>query len=173
MLAVRPWRKIAAVNEMVTERIILLILCALFFARGIRIFLRSGLKGELIRTAGIILFLISYFIHNYLLAIAAFVIFNIGWLILATFENDARREIYKNTTVFNRLIGNIPKIIPRKAAPSTYDRTVGLLTGIICLLLAFILYKRIMPHESIQITFISVLAFGGIFFIVYSLFRRT
>src|SRR5208283_2866298 len=84
-----------------------------FSLREIRVFLRTCLKGELVRTIGMLILLFFGMLENYQWgAIAGFVIFSIGWIILVTFENDKRNKIFRPLNYVDRLIGNVPKILP-------------------------------------------------------------
>lgn len=145
---------------------------AILFVFGLlRAFFRAGLKGELIRAIGILIILIYFFIQKNFLIIIGLIIFNIGWLILVTFENNKRQEIYKSTTAFDRLIGNVP-IINKKEFPKTYEKKTGVIIGIMCLLLSFIRVVTLKNIDSFEITFWGILAFGGIFLVVFSLFSK-
>jgi len=151
---------------------IFLTLCALFLIGTFRTYLRTELKGELLRTIGIVILLVSYLISDSILGmIIGFVIFNIGWIMLVTVENDKQREIFRQTTIIDRLIGNVPIMRHRKDFPDTYKKGVGILTGIICLLISFIFLKKLKTFEVGEITFIGILIMAGIFFIVYSLIK--
>lgn len=163
----------ALVSENVINLILVVICCSFLFLRGVRIFFRTGLKGELVRTIGILIFLIFYIMDNYKGQVAGFVIFSIGWLVLVTFENEIRREMYRQTSIIERLTGNMPKIQPENVISSKYNKTIGILTGIVCLLIAMTMYKRLMTAGVIEIIFIGVLAMGGILFITFNLFKKS
>jgi hypothetical protein len=144
----------------------------LFMIAGIRIYLRTGLKGELIRATGIMLILIAILIDNTISAIIGFIIFNVGWIILVTFEHDMKKEMYRQSTLIERLTGNVPKMSSSPQIPRTYNKKVGIATGILCLFIAFIYYRKLASSDFVEIVFILILALGGIFFIGFSLLKK-
>jgi len=151
----------------------LFVILSLFLCfRGIRIFLRARQTGELIGTAGIIIFVGSYFIQNVTLAIAGFIIFNLGWIYLVTIENDIRKALYRQTTMTQRLSGNIPKIEYNKSSATVYDTASGIITGVICVVLAVILFKKQQTADITDTTFIGMLGFAGGFFVIFSLLKN-
>jgi hypothetical protein len=149
------------------------VLCFLFFVRGIYAYLRSGLNGELIRSIGILIFIFGSLIDKTVLEVFGFIVFNIGWLILATYENQARKEIYRQTTVAERLLGKLPRKQNQSKSQTTYDKVIGIVTGIICLLTALTYYKRTNTIDITDVLFIGMLGFAGVFFIIFSIFKKT
>ena len=147
-------------------------LCFLFFVRGFYAFQRSGLNGELIRAIGILIFIFGYFIDNTVLEVIGFIVFNVGWLILATYENQARKEIYRQTSVIDRLLGKFPKKQNQAKSQTAYDKLIGVVTGIMCLLSALTYYKRTASLDIADVLFIGMLGFAGIFFVIFSLFKK-
>ena len=148
----------------------------LFSLRGIRVFLRTGLKGELVRTIGMLILLFFGMLENYQWgAIAGFVIFSIGWIILVTFENDKRNKIFRPLNYVDRLIGNVPKILPENenAVSMKYNKIIGVLSGIAFLLTALILYKRLTTFNVIETSVITIMALWGISFIIFYLFKKS
>jgi hypothetical protein len=144
----------------------------LFLAIGtFRTFLRAGLKGELIRTTGIVILIVGGFIDNIPMETIGFILFNIGWIILLSFEADKRREIYKQTTIFERLIGNVPLIKDRKGFPKTYKKETGIIVGVVCLLMSFSLINKIKTFDLVEIVYYGILVFAGIYFVVFSFLK--
>jgi hypothetical protein len=117
---------------------VFLAFCVFFLIAALRTFVRTGLKGELLRICGVVIFLFSYAISNIILGIVGFIIFNIGWIILVTIEHDKRKEIYRQTTFFYRLIGNVPLLREERIFPVAYKPIIGIITGICCILIAIV-----------------------------------
>ncbi len=158
-------------NEKILTSVFLL-LGVMFLIGTLRTYLRTGLKGELLRTTGILISLLSYFMSKFILGIIiGFVIFNIGWIMLVTVEHDKEREIFRQTTIIDRLIGNVPIIRDRKDFARTYNKTLGVLTGVICLLISFLFIKKLEGFEIERMIFIGILIVAGVFFIVFSLVK--
>jgi len=156
------------VNDSIIELILII-----FVLRGLKIYLRTNMKGELVRTIGILIFLIFYGVHNYQGEIAGFIIYCIGWLILYTFENDMRNTLYRQTNILDRLTGNMPKKSENVILmPMKYNKAIGILTGLICLLIALTKYRRLTVVGAIDIIFIGFLTMAGILFIFYNLFKK-
>lgn len=151
---------------------IFLLFCIVFLIGTFRTYLRTGLKGELLRTTGILILLSSYFMSNFLGMIIGFIIFNIGWIMLVTVEHDKKREIFRQTKIIDRVIGNVPMMIDRKDFPRIYNKTLGVLTGVICLLISFLFIKRLDGFELERAVFIGILIFAGVFFVFFSLVKR-
>jgi len=120
----------------------------------------------------VVIIVIAYIVNSYILAIISVIIFHVGWIILGTFEYGIRREIYYRTTFVERLVGDIPQIIDRKAFPTIYPKTIGIITGIMCFLTAFISYARLKTFSTTDMVFMGILLFWGIFFIIFSLLRN-
>jgi hypothetical protein len=153
--------------------ILVVFLSSLLAMRGLRIYLRSGLKGEIVRTIGILIFIISSIIRNYQWQIVGLVVFNAGWIILVTLEDNTRKEIFRQSTMIERLTGNVPQILSESASATKHNRLIGVLTGICFLLIALTMYKGLSTVDTIEALSIVVLTVGGIFFIIFYLFKKT
>ncbi len=139
----------------------------------LRAYFRTGLKGELIVTIGGGLVIFGMIFDNNWLAMGGFVIGNIGLIILLTVESAKRKEIFRDANLLERIVGNVPVIKEKQFEPAVVRRNIGIPTGVICLVLAFILYDKLTKYNLYEITVISVLAFAGIFFIIFSIYRGT
>lgn len=149
----------------------LTVVCLALIGR-LRIYLRTGMKGELLIAIGGVILVLGVLIDNMFLGIGGFIIGNIGLIILATIEHDMRKEIYRQTTLIERLTGNVPKFRLGASSPRTYNRKMGIISGILCIVIALIYYKRQTTSQMIENVFILMLTFSGIFFIVYSLLKK-
>ena len=150
---------------------IIMFLCLLISIRGVRIYLRTGLKGELIGGLGISILMLAYFGEDIILVIIGFVISNVGWLILFTYENELCREIYGKATIYERIIGDVPIILNENESRTAFKLT-GVLSGLICFLAAFELYKKPKTNDIVALVEIGVLILAGILFIFYYLFKK-
>jgi len=149
----------------------LTIVCLAIIGR-LRTYIRTGMKGELLISIGGMILVLGGLIDNWLLGIGGFIIINVGLIILATIEHDMRKEIFRHTTLIERLTGNVPKITSGASFQMTYNKKMGIITGILCIVIALIYYKQQTASEVIETVFILLLAFTGIFFIVFSLLRK-
>jgi len=152
------------------ERFIIIFGSFLVSIRGIRVYLRTGLKGDLIRSLGIFIFMLSYYVDDIILGIIGFVIFNVGWMILVTFEGELSKEVYGQVTIYKRIIGDFPQILDDKASRNTY-KVMGVTSGVLCLLTAFEFYRQ-KRNDIIELVEIGVLIFAGILFISYYLLKK-
>jgi len=152
------------------ERFIIIFGSLLVSIRGIRVYLRTGLKGDLIRSVGIFIFMFSYYVDDIILGIIGFVIFSVGWMILVTFEGELSKELYGQVTIYKRLIGDFPQILDDKASRNAY-KIMGVTSGVLCLLIAFEFYRQ-KTNDIIELVEIGVLIFAGILFIAYYLMKK-
>jgi len=153
--------------------IFFIVALSLLLIGRLRSYFRTGLKGELILIIGGIVIIIGGIIDNNWLMMGGFVIGNIGLIILATVESAKRKEIFRNTNLLDRLIGNVPIIKEKQFGPPVVRKDIGIATGVICLVLAFIRYEKLTEYNLHEITVIGLLALSGIFFIIFSIFRGT
>ena len=160
-------------NEMpIASHVIIIMTLCFFLLRGLRIYWRSDLKGELIRASGIALLIFALIIKSWAFGITGFIVFHVGWIILLTIEYEIRREIYQQITLFERVIGNTPQISNRKTIAATYPKAIGITVGILCIIVAFISYKRLETFDVMEIVLNGVLFFGGIFVIAFYLLKK-
>ncbi|MEW6296037.1 MAG: hypothetical protein AB1467_07185 [Candidatus Diapherotrites archaeon] len=153
------------------EKVIIIVIGLLFSIRGGKIYLRTGLKGELIRAIGIILIMISYHVDDIILGIIGFVIFNVGWLILVTFEGEICKEIYGNVRIYDRIIGNFPQLLDEREVRAA-SKTIGIVSGVLCFISAFEFYKRLESSDIIDIVNIVILIMAGILFVTYFILKK-
>jgi len=146
-------------------------LCLLFSIRGVRAYLRTGLKGELIRGVGIGILMISFLGEDITLLIIGVVISSIGWLILATFESELCQEIYGKATLYKRIIGDFPNLLNDKAYQKALKAT-GVTAGVLCLLTAFEYYISSKTISSVEVVNIGFLILAGILFLCYYLLKK-
>jgi hypothetical protein len=151
-----------------------IILCFLGALRGIRIYSRTGLNAELVKIAGILILISSFSIDNSALAIIGFVVFNIGFIFEVTIENAFRKELFSQITFTDKLIGDVPRLQYGRTATTKYkyNKSIGLVTGLICLLLGLIYYQRLTKKEITDLIFPGLLAFAGIFFVAFSILQK-
>jgi len=150
--------------------VLFLIIIFLLMIGRIRVFLRTGLKGEFLLVIGCIIFILGNIINSDLLIIAGFIVANIGLIILVSIELGAVREIFRQTSFFERLIGNIRPINRVKTIEAKSKTLIP--TGILCLLLSLILFSSMDNYEINRMIVFSVLAVGGIVFIIFGIVKR-
>ena len=156
----------------ITSVFFVIFVCLLLIGR-FRIYLRTGLKGELLITIGGTLLIFGFILDNILLEICGFIVLNIGLIVLTTIESAMRKDIFGQTTVLERLLGNVPIIKKSQYRMPVVRKDIGIYTGIVCLILSIVLYKKLTTYDILEITFIGILASSGIFFIVFSIFKGT
>jgi len=156
------------------ESFLVIIGCFLIIIRGVRIYPRTGIKGELIIALSGFILLLSYYAGDAILGIIGFVIFNVGLLILYTFESHIEREIHGQLPIYKRIIGDFPQLLDEKASRKAF-RVMGVTSGILSLLTAFEFYRRFKTKNIVELvdvkTFylveIGIFIFGGILLILY------
>ncbi len=153
----------------------LIILLALGVLRCLRIYSRTGLTAEIVKAAGILLVIASFSFGGVALPVAGFIIFNIGFFMAVTFENEFRKELFGRVTFTEKLLGDVPKIKYERSIATTnkYNKTTGLITGVCCVLLSFFYFKKLAKFEITDILFPGILFFAGIFFLVFSALQKT
>lgn len=160
------------------EKLIVSIIFLLITMRAIRIYSRTGLKGELIiATAGFI-FLLGFYSNDTILMWIAFVILNIGLLILYSSEKYIVRQIYRQLTIYKRLIGDYPQILDENESQRA-NKISGVVSGILCLVTAIELYRIKINNIWVSVdknTFdligVGILILAGILLIVYYSFKK-
>jgi hypothetical protein len=152
-----------------------IIFLALGVIRCLRIYSRAGLNAELIKAAGILLMIASFSMSGIALPLAGLIIFNVGFIMAVTFENEFRKDLFSRVTFTKKLLGDVPKIKYEKNITTTYkyNKTTGLITGVCCVLLSLFYFKRLTKYEIIDILFPGMLFFAGFFFVLYSALRKT
>ena len=135
-----------------------------------RAFLRAGLKADLIKAIGVSILVIAAVSNSHYVLMAGFIIFSIGWTISSTFEHDKMMEIYREVTIIDRLIGNVPITKDRKdfRFPKTYKKVSGVVAGLVCLLLTFI---QIYVFNTVDM-FVGMLGVSGVIIILFSLLSK-
>ncbi len=147
--------------------------------RGIRIYSRTGLKGELLIGVAGFIFVLAFQTNDIALGIVGYVIINIGMLILYRSEKQKWKAIFGKLTYYDKLVGNTPHILNEKESRTTYKVT-GVISGILCLAMAFEFYRRIEINAaggSLGQNFVGLAAIGvfiltGILLIGYYLFKK-
>ena len=152
------------------DKFIITFLCVLFSFRGIKIYLRTGLKGEMIRSVGLYLIILSLMFDNIFFAIVGFTICSIGTLILYSFENDKWNENFGFLNMFDRLTGNVQQSLNKSNSLKSY-KLMSLITGGLCLLTAAGFYVKI-DNNIINTMEVVILFIAGILFIVYYLINK-
>lgn len=156
-------------NNDVLMKLIPLAFVSIFLFGTLKTFIRTGLRGELIRSIGIASFLISYLANNNVLLIISFIVFNIGWIILVTIELEKRKYVFSNTTIIDRLFGNVPNIRIVKFDYKNFNKTSGVASGVVCILIVVLAFLNKWIISDIDAVFYGMIFFAGIFFIVFSL----
>ncbi|MHB8068512.1 MAG: hypothetical protein ACYDIC_11505 [Desulfobaccales bacterium] len=160
------------------EKLIVSVIFLLITMRAIRIYSRTGLKGELIiATAGFI-FLLGFYSNDTILMWIAFVILNVGLLILYSSEKHIVRQIYRQLTIYKRLIGDYPQILDENESQRA-NKISGVVSGILCLVTAIELYRIkinniwvVVDKNTFDLIGIGILIFAGISLIVYYSFKK-
>lgn len=153
----------------------LIILLALGVLLCLRIYSRTGLNAEIVKAAGILLVIASFSVGGVALPVAGFLIFNIGFIMAVTFENEFRKELFSRVTFTEKLLGDVPKIKYQRSITTTYkyNKTTGLITGGCCVLLSLFYFKKLTKYEITDILFPGILFFAGIFILVFSALQKT
>lgn len=138
-----------------------------------RIYLRTGLKGELLITIGGTLLIFGFILDSIVMEICGFIVLNIGLIVLTTIESAMGKDIFGQTTVLERLFGNVPTIKKNQYRMPVVRKDIGIYTGVVCLILSIVLYKKLSTHGIYEITYIGIMVSAGIFFILFSIFRGT
>jgi len=150
------------------------ILLALGVLRCLRIYSRTGLNAEIVKAVGLLIMIVSLSVGSDVLPIIGFIIFNIGFIMAVTFENAFRKELFSEMTWNEKLLGDVPKIKYEKSIATTYqyNKTMGIITGVCCVLLALFYFKRLTKYEITDILFPGMLFFAGIFFVLFSVLQK-
>lgn len=146
-------------------------LCLLVSVRGIRIYLRTGLKGELIGGIGIAILMLGYFGGDIIFVILGFVISNVGWLISFTLEMELRRDIYRKATIYEKVTGDFLKFLNGNESRNALKVT-GIISGILCFLSAYEFYNRTKSYDIVPFVNIAILIIAGLSLIVYYLMKK-
>jgi hypothetical protein len=136
----------------------------------LRIYFRTGLKGELVLVIGGIIFILGNIINSDLLIICGFLIANIGLIILVTIELGTRREIFRQVSFFDKLIGNVPTLDRVKIPEIKKEFSIS--TGIFCLLISGILFSNMDNYDINKIVILGTLVFAGVFFIIFGIVKK-
>lgn len=139
-------------------------------AARLRTYARTGLKGDLLVGIGSGVLVLSFAIANMLVAIIGFVAVNVGFAMLATVEYEKRREIFRQTSVWDRLIGNVPEIKPRDGS-DTVPSNASLATGLACIVLG-IAYLLRSKGNVVEEVFGVVMIGAGVWFVAFHFFGR-
>lgn len=147
--------------------------------RGIRIYSRTGLKGELLVAVAGFIFALSYQANDMPLAIIGYIILNIGMLILYKVEKIKWKAIFGKLTYLDKVVGNTPHFLNEKESRTTYKVT-GVISGIFCFLMAFEIYRKVTPTDIgnlLEKNLISSVEIGtfilaGTLLIGYYLFKK-
>jgi hypothetical protein len=152
----------------------LVVLLSLGVLRCLRIYSRTSLNGEIVKAAGLLIIIVALPVGGMALPIAGFVIFNIGYLMAVTFENAFRKEIYSRITFTQRLLGDVPKSQYGRRIRNTYkfNKAVGLLTGMCCMLLGIYYFKGLSKYDITDLLDPGMLFFAGIFFVIFSMAQK-
>ena len=153
----------------------LIVFLVLGVLRCLRIYSRTNLNAEIVKAAGILIMIASFSIGGVVLPVIGFIIFNIGFIMTVTFENEFRKELFSRVTFTEKLLGDVPKIKYSKNITTTYkyNKAVGLITGICCILFGLFYFKRLTKYEITDILFPGMLFFAGIFFVLFSALQKS
>ena len=141
-----------------------LVLILLTFGR-LRIYMRTGLKGELIATIGGVLVAIGMIINIDLPALGGRVVGSIGLMILATVENARRNEIFRGVSVWNRFVGNVAVSDKGQEGPPHARTNLTITTGVISIFMALIMYRNMPEHGPYDVAVPGLLGVAGIWFV--------
>ena len=146
--------------------------------RGLRIYARTGLKGELLVATACFVFLLSFFARDTIFMWIAFAMLNIGTIILYTSEKNKVKQIYKGLVIYKRIIGDYPQTIDEHESQRV-NKVSGVASGILCLLTAIIFYRATTKHVSgfaamntFDLIGFGILVFAGILLSVFYLFKK-
>jgi len=146
--------------------------------RGVRIYSRTALKGELIIAASGFILLLSYYAHDAILGWIAFAIFNAGLLILYSFEINTVRQIYRQLTIYKRIIGDYPQILDENESRKA-NTVVVIINVSLCFLTAFEFYRikinnigGLIDKHVLGLVAIGILILAGILFLVYYFIKK-
>ena len=147
--------------------------------RGIRIYSRTGLKGELLIAVAGFIFVLAFQTNDVAMGIVGYVIINIGMLTLYRREKAKWKAIFGKLAYYDKLLGNIPHILNEKESKTTYKVT-GVISGILCLVMAFEFYRRIainavgglLDQNLVGLAEIGGFILTGILLIGYYLFKK-
>jgi hypothetical protein len=159
-------------------KLIVALFCLLITIRGERIYARTGLKGELIVAAACFIFMLSFYSSDTILMWIAFVILNVGSLILYTSEKNMVKQIYRQLPMYKRIIGDYPQILDENEAQRV-NKVSGIVSGSLCLLIAFEFYRMktnnirgFIGSNTFDLVAIGILICAGISLIVFYLCKK-
>jgi hypothetical protein len=151
----------------------------LITVRGLRIYARTGLKGELIVATACFIFLLSFYASDTIFMWIAFGMLNVGVIILYTSEKKSVKQIYKGLTLYQRIIGDYPQILDKNETIMV-NKISGVASGIICLLTAIVFYRAttnnimgFINKTTFDLVGIGILTFAGIVLIVFYLVKKS
>lgn len=147
--------------------------------RGIRIYSRTGLKGELLIAVAGFIFALAYQANDVPLGIVGYVLINIGMVILYKSEKIKWKAILGPLTYYNKLVGNVPHTLNEPESRTTYKVT-GVISGILCLLMAFEFFRRLnindigelLEKDLVGLVVIGILILSGLLLIGYYSFKK-
>ena len=159
-------------------KFILAFVFLLISIRGLRIYARTALKGELLVATACFVFLLSFFARDTIFMWIAFAMLNVGTIILYTSEKSKVKQIYRGLVIYKRIIGDYPQTIDEHESQRV-NKVSGVASGIFCLLAAIIFYRATTKHVSgfAAINTFDLIGFGilvsaGILLIVFYLFKK-
>ncbi len=154
------------------ENLIVIILSLLFYFRGIIIYLRSGLKGEFIRSLGIFIFMLSLSFGDFALIAVGVVVFYVGMLALMSNEYEYWKEIFGSLTYYERIIGTIPQLLDENEFRRAFIKVIAVAIGIIFISIIFEIFKKSIANDIAETINLSIIVGAGIFFIFYTVLKK-
>jgi heme/copper-type cytochrome/quinol oxidase subunit 1 len=146
--------------------------------RGLRIYARTGLKGEFIVATACFIFPLSFYARDTIFMWIAFGMLNVGVIILYTSEKKSVKQIYKGLTLYKRIIGDYPQILNENESQRV-NKISGVASGILCLLMAILFYRattnnisRFVDKNNFDLVAIGILISVGILLIGFYLFKK-
>ncbi len=161
-------------------KILITILGLLVFIRGIRIYSRTGLKGELLIGVAGFIFMLAYQTNDIVLGITGYITINVGILLLYRIEKANWKGIFGKLSSYDRFMGNVPQILNKKESQVSYKVT-GIVSGILCLLMALAFYRKgntyniggLLGENIAAFVEIGIFVLAGLLLISYYLFKKT
>ncbi|MHB8697690.1 MAG: hypothetical protein ACYC9J_06580 [Sulfuricaulis sp.] len=162
----------------------MLVLLFLFLTR-VRLYARTGLRGELVVALGLAVMLATPLIGHLLwvmtgqtfeliIMIFGFVIGNVGLLISVTFERERRRELFEGVRLLDKLLGNVPRVRGQRttvASPTKEARKSLWVGAWIAALLASLFWSRA-HHQPLDFLPSAVLGLMAVWYIGYWLWTK-
>jgi hypothetical protein len=148
-----------------------LALVLLTFGR-LRLYMRTGLEGELIATIGGALVAIGAIVDSDWPALGGLVVGSIGLMMLATVENGRRNEIFRGVSVWNRFVGNVAVSDKGREGPPHARTHLTIATGVISIFMALIMYRNMPEHGLYDVAVPGLLGAAGIWFVTWAMLRK-